>query len=141
MLTSTLIKTLASHSHLPQKSSHPLFSWLSHPLSGPTKNEKAPLKTFLRSSSSYEISSHEVLPPLCRVPAPPTQCCVPIYIFFICSNLHFVFFVSLFRVFPTYFFVLFFKIGMHWEVFQDSYFSISGLRRFCKTNFNMFAVL
>ena len=119
MLTSTLIKTLASHSHLPQKSSHPLFSWLSHPLSGPTKNEKAPLKTFLRSSSSYEISSHEVLPPLCRVPAPPTQCCLYFFIFALTYILSF--FVSLYRLeIHTYIisYALFLKIEMHREVFK-----------------------
>ena len=102
MVTSTLIKTLASHSlAFATKKFAPSFSWLSHPLSGPTKNEKAPLKTFLRSSSSYKISSHEVLPPLCRVPAPPTQCCE--YIFYLCSNLHLVFLVSLFGVYLHHF--------------------------------------
>lgn len=129
MLTSTLIKTLASHSHLPQKSSHPLFSWLSHPLSGPTKNEKAPLKTFLRSSSSYEISSHEVLPPLCRVPAPPTQCCLYFFIFALTYILSFLCLcIGLKYIlisFPTYLRIVF-KDWNASRSFQDSYFSISG---------------
>ena len=34
------------HQNRPQKKFAPSFSWLSHPFSGPTKNERAPLKKF-----------------------------------------------------------------------------------------------
>ena len=95
--------------------------------SEPTKNEKAPLKTFLRSSSSYEISSHEVLPPLCRVPAPPTQCCLYFFLFaltyilsFLCLCFEHRLKILTYIYHFLHIYLLFLKIGMHSEIFQAS---------------------